>query len=65
MDRKKLNEPAIPEILAIPKIATIDITRPFASVDSEENCALRIERSRPGAVSVNIDISISHAVVLG
>lgn len=52
-----MDRPTIPEILAIPKITTVDITRPFASVDSEEKRALRIERSRPRAVSVNIGIS--------
>lgn len=59
-----MNRPTIPEILAIPKITTVDITRPFASFNSEEKRALRIERSRPGAVSVKIiSISNSHATL--
>lgn len=60
-----MDRPTIPKILAIPKIATVDITRPFASVDSEEKRALRIERSRPCAVGVSIGISNSHALLLG
>lgn len=62
--RKEVHGPTIPEILAIPKITTVDITRPFASFNSEEKRALRIECSRPGAVNI-FSMSNSHALVLG